>query len=98
MPSVKKERPSERDFARVSNWRSRAGEVGGAGGQPAQPVYIRGKTGVVIGIHGRIDNPVDHRGIYPPLYTVEFEVREVFGTASADRLAVDIHDDWLEAP
>jgi nitrile hydratase len=66
-------------------------------GNPRTPIYIRGKTGVVIGIHGRIDNPVDHRGIYPPLYTVEFEVREVFGTASADRLAVDIHDDWLEA-
>ena len=66
-------------------------------GNPRTPVYIRGKTGVVIGRHGRIDNPVDHRGIYPPLYTVEFAVREVFGTDSADRLAVDIHDDWLEA-
>jgi nitrile hydratase len=66
-------------------------------GNPRTPAYIRGKTGVVIGLHGRIDNPVDHRGIYPPLYTVEFEVREVFGTDSADRLAVDIHDDWLEA-
>lgn len=66
-------------------------------GNPRTPAYIRGKTGVVIGLHGRIDNPVDHRGIYPPLYTVEFEVREVFGTDSVDRLAVDIHDDWLEA-
>jgi nitrile hydratase subunit beta len=66
-------------------------------GNPRTPAYIRGKAGSVIGLHGRIDNPVDHRGIYPPLYTVEFEVREVFGTDSADRLAVDIHDDWLEA-
>lgn len=66
-------------------------------GNPRTPAYVRGKIGVVIGIHGRIDNPVDHHGIYPPLYTVEFEVREVFGTDSADRLAVDIHDDWLEA-
>lgn len=66
-------------------------------GNPRTPAYVRGKAGTVIGIHGRIDNPVDHRGIYPPLYTVEFEVREVFGTDSADRLAVDIHDDWLEA-
>lgn len=65
-------------------------------GNPRTPPYIRGKVGVVTGLHGRIDNPLDHRDIYPPLYTVEFEVREVFGTGGSDRLAVDIHDDWLE--
>lgn len=65
-------------------------------GNPRTPPYIRGKVGVVIALHGRIDNPIDHRGVYPPLYTVEFEVRDVFGTDSSDRLAVDIHDDWLD--
>lgn len=64
-------------------------------GNPRTPLYIRGKVGVVTGIHGRIDNPIDHHGIYPPLYTVEFAVRDVFGTDSSDRLAVDVHDDWL---
>lgn len=65
-------------------------------GNPRTPPYIRGKAGVVIALHGRIDNPIDHRDVYPPLYTVEFAVREVFGSDSADRLAVDIHDDWLD--
>lgn len=65
-------------------------------GNPRTPSYVRGKIGVVTALHGRIDNPIDHRDIYPPLYTVEFEVREVFGTDSSDRLAVDIHDDWLD--
>lgn len=65
-------------------------------GNPRTPPYIRGKTGVVTTLHGRIDNPIDHRGIYPSLYTVEFEVRDVFGTDSSDRLAVDIHEEWLE--
>ena len=67
-------------------------------GNPRTPPYIRGKTGTVIAVHGCIDNPIDHRGIYPALYTVEFELRHVFGTDSADRIASDIHEDWLEAP
>lgn len=65
-------------------------------GNPRTPSYILGKIGVVTALHGEIDNPIDHRGIYPPLYTVDFEVRDVFGTDSADRLAVDIHADWLD--
>jgi len=65
-------------------------------GNPRTPAYILGKAGVVTALHGRIDNPIDHRDIYPPLYTVEFEVREVFGGDNADRLAVDIHEEWLE--
>lgn len=65
-------------------------------GNPRTPAYIRGKTGIVTAVHGRIDNPVDHRGIYPALYTVEFELRDVFGTNSSDRIAADVHEDWLD--
>jgi hypothetical protein len=66
-------------------------------GNPRTPAYIRGKTGVVTEIHGTIVNPLDHRGIYPPLYSVVFPVGEVFGGASRDRLSVDVHEEWLEA-
>ena len=65
-------------------------------GNPRTPMYIRGKSGVVVDVHGIISNPHDHRGLYPPLYTVVFEVREIFGGASQDKLWVDVHEDWLE--
>jgi Nitrile hydratase beta subunit len=65
------------------------------GGNPRTPAYIRGKEGVVTALHGRIVNPLDHRGVYPPLYSVLFSVREVFGGASEDTLSVDLHEDWL---
>jgi len=65
-------------------------------GNPRTPAYIRGKSGVVAELHGVIDNPIDHRGTYPPLCSVVFEVRDVFGGASADKLVVDLHEDWLE--
>ena len=64
-------------------------------GNPRTPVYIRGKSGTVTVLHGCIVNPLDHRGVYPPLCTVLFQVREVFGGASRDTLAVDLHEDWL---
>jgi nitrile hydratase len=66
-------------------------------GNPRTPHYIRGKSGVVTVLHGNIVNPLDHRGVYPPLCSVLFEVREVFGGASRDTLSVDLHEDWLAA-
>jgi hypothetical protein len=51
---------------------------------------------VVIEAHGVIYNPQDHRGLYPPLYSVLFHVRDVFGGATSDTLAVDLHEEWLE--
>jgi len=66
------------------------------GGNPRTPEYVRGKTGVVVTVHGVIDNPVDHRGCYPPLYTVMFDVKDVFGRPSDEKLCVDIHEEWLE--
>jgi nitrile hydratase len=65
-------------------------------GNPRTPRYIRGKTGVVAQVQGIIDNPIDHRGHYPPLYSVLFVVQAVFGGTSSDTLSVDLHEDWLE--
>lgn len=64
-------------------------------GNPRTPAYIRGKSGIVSSLHGRIDNPLDHHGVYPPLCSVLFPVGEVFGGASRDTLSVDLHEDWL---
>jgi nitrile hydratase subunit beta len=64
-------------------------------GNPRTPAYIRGKRGIVTMLHGRIPNPLDHRGLYPPLYSVLFLISEVFGSSSRDTLSVDLHEDWL---
>ena len=64
-------------------------------GNPRTPTYIQGKSGVVAILHGCIVNPIDHRGVYPPLCSVLFKVGEVFGGASQDTLSVDLHEDWL---
>jgi hypothetical protein len=66
-----------------------------AAGNPRTPVYVRGKDGIVTALHGSIVNPLDHRGVYPPLYSVLFTVHDVFGGASRDTLSVDLHEDWL---
>ena len=65
-------------------------------GNPRTPAYVRGKAGVIAALHGMINNSQDHRGLYPPLYSVVFEVREVFGGSSGDKLSVDVHEEWLE--
>ena len=44
---------------------------------------------------GIVINPIDHRGTYPPLYSVVFAVGEVFDSASRDQLSVDLHEEWL---
>jgi len=64
-------------------------------GNPRTPNYIRGKRGIVTMLHGAIINPMDHHGVYPPLCSVLFTVRDVFGGSSADTLLVDLHEDWL---
>ena len=56
-------------------------------GNPRTPAYVRGKEGIVTALHGSIQNPLDHRGVYPPLCSVVFPVGEVFGGASQDTLA-----------
>ena len=49
------------------------------GGNPRTPGYVRGKTGTVVALHGQISNPLDHRGRYPPLCTVRFELVKIPG-------------------
>jgi len=65
-------------------------------GNPRTPPYVRGKTGMITAIHGVITNPLDHRGLYPPLYTVRFNIKEVFGRETNETLWVDVHEEWLE--
>ena len=83
-----------------SNHRFRAGDAVEVGrenpaGNPRTPRYIRGKRGLVTVLHGAIVNPIDHHGVYPPLCSVLFKVRDVFGGNSSDTLLVDLHEDWL---
>jgi nitrile hydratase len=66
------------------------------GGNPRTPRYVRGKRGRVDRIHGVMDNPLDHRGRYPPLYTITFAVKDVFESSADGTLYVDVHEDWLE--
>jgi Nitrile hydratase beta subunit len=59
-------------------------------GNPRTPAYVRGQVGQVVTLHGQMDNPLDHRDVYPPLCTVAFSVQH------HDKLYVDLHEDWLE--
>ena len=68
---------------------------GNPAGNPRTPAYVRDKHGIVVALHGSIVNPLDHRGVYPPLCSVLFQVCEVFGGVSHDTLSVDLHEDWL---
>ena len=66
-----------------------------ADGNPRTPAYVRGKSGIVTCLHGTMANPIDHRNVYPPLYTVTFRIKDVFGGSTTDALSVDIHEEWL---
>lgn len=66
------------------------------GANPRTPKYLLGKTGVVTELHGATYAPHDHRGVYPYLYTVAFDVSEISGRASKDKILVDLTEEWLE--
>jgi hypothetical protein len=66
------------------------------GGNPRTPGYVRGKTGVVTAVHGVMDNPLDHRGRYPPLYKVRFRVSDLFPGSADGAIYVDVHEEWLD--
>lgn len=70
------------------------------GGTRRTPNYIRGKKGRIIRSHGTIGgHSHDHAEDWGPLYTVIFEHGEVFESVpgrSDDKIAVDIHENWLE--
>jgi Nitrile hydratase beta subunit len=65
------------------------------GGNPRTPLYIRGKRGVIGAVHGVLENPKDHRGLYQPLYTVRFDLSEVSPCRDQDSVWVDVHEEWL---
>ena len=62
-------------------------------GNPRTPRYLRGRTGTVVRCHGLVENPLDHRGVYPPLYSVLFAIGE--GPEPHDEVMADIHEEWL---
>jgi hypothetical protein len=66
-------------------------------GNPRTPKYIRGKRGLIGAVHGLLENPRDHRGIYNPLYTVRFDVSELSACRDQDSIWVDVHEEWLSA-
>ena len=63
------------------------------------PRYVRGKVGRVAACYGQVSNPLDHVGIYSPLYSIAFEIGEARNdeaSKSADKVTVDVHEDSLE--
>lgn len=58
-------------------------------GNPRTPRYVRGMSGTVLQAHGAVPNPLDHRLVYPPLYTVLFEL------PTGDEVTADLHEEWL---
>jgi nitrile hydratase len=67
-----------------------------SGPNPRTPLYLRGKVGTIETLHGATYAPHDHRGVYPYLYTVSFEVSELTGKPSKDRVKADLHEEWLD--
>jgi hypothetical protein len=66
------------------------------GGTPRTPEYVKGHRGRIARLHGVMDNPLDHRGRYPPLYSVTFAICDVVGGSVDGTLYVDVHEEWLE--
>ena len=66
-------------------------------GNPRTPHYIRGKRGVIGAVHGVLENIRDHRGVHKPLYTVKFDLSELFSCHDQDSIWVDVHEEWLSA-
>lgn len=62
------------------------------------PHYIRGRAGVIVGVHGVLPNyQHDHADDWGPLYSVLFDLAEVFSRRSHnEKVIVDIHEPWLE--
>jgi hypothetical protein len=64
-----------------------------AAGNPRTPAYLRGWTGTVVRCHGVVENPLDHRQPYPPLYSVLFDLDD--GRSRPDQVLADLHEEWL---
>ena len=55
------------------------------------PDYVKGRTGEIVECYGQVSNPLDHKGVYSPLYSVKFEIN-----GSRDKVTADVHEDSLE--
>jgi hypothetical protein len=64
---------------------------------PRTPEYVRGKRGVIGLVHGVLENPKDHRGLYDPLYTVRFDLSALSSFPDHDSIWVDVHEEWLSS-
>jgi hypothetical protein len=62
-------------------------------GNPRTPRYLRSWTGTVVLRHGVVDNPLDHRDPYPPLYSVVFSLPD--DRNPHDEALADLHEEWL---
>jgi hypothetical protein len=62
-------------------------------GNPRTPAYLRDRTGTVVLRHGIVDNPLDHRDPYPPLYSVVFALPD--DRNPHDEVLADLHEEWL---
>jgi hypothetical protein len=60
------------------------------------PDYVRGKLGVIIGVHGTVPNySHDHSEDWGPLYSVLFGTSRAPDSHSREKVIVDIHEPWL---
>jgi hypothetical protein len=66
------------------------------GPNPRTPHYVRGKVGTIVALRGVTHAAHDHRATYPFLYTVAFDVSEISGAGSGDRVLLDLHEEWLD--
>lgn len=74
-------------------------------GHVRTPSYVKGKSGVVAGLHGSFRNPEtlafggDGQPLQP-LYYVGFRLHDLFPGAAApagDTVYLDLYEHWLEA-
>ncbi len=105
--SIAKEgRPTSRETGRVTPCFSVGDRVRARNIQPAGhtrlPRYVRGRVGMIARRHGSHcfpDTNAHGQGENPqPLYSVKFDVGELWGTAASpqDRLFIDLWEDYLE--
>lgn len=64
---------------------------------PRTPAYTIGRSGAVIAVHGVVVNPTDHHRAYPPMYSVRFSGRDLFGPPADHAVVAEVHEEWLDA-
>ena len=64
---------------------------------PRTPAYAVGRTGTVVAVHGVVVNPTDHHHPYPPMYSVRFAARDLFGPLADHTVVAEVHEEFLDA-